>query len=294
MPEGMIIKALSGFYYVTDGNRQVRCRARGVFRKRHVVPLVGDHVTYEAKKATEGYILSVGQRSTMLNRPPIANVDQAVLVFSVAEPAFDDQLLDRFLVHMEAHRIPSLICLTKWDLLDAGGDEAMRKLMARYTKIGYPVIRTSSVKNLGLADLRKHLEGMINVITGQSGVGKSSLLNGLDHSLSIDTQEISQSLGRGKHTTRHVELLPIAAGGFVADTPGFSSLEIPPLSPGELEQCFPEFSEFRTLCRFRGCTHFAEPGCAVKKAVKEHLIDVNRYAHYQAFSQEIGKRKRRY
>ncbi|GGL44340.1 ribosome small subunit-dependent GTPase A [Sporolactobacillus putidus] len=294
MPEGTIIKALSGFYYIADGNRQIRCRARGVFRKRNVMPLVGDHVTYEATKATEGYILSVGERRNALNRPPIANVDQAILVFSVAEPVFDDQLLDRFLVHMEAHHIHSLICFTKWDLLAADEDEAMRRVMARYVRIGYSVIRTSSLKNLGLTDLRKNLEGMISVITGQSGVGKSSLLNELDHSLSIDTQEISQSLGRGKHTTRHVELLPIAAEGFVADTPGFSSLEIPELSLNDLEYCFPEFSAFRTSCRFRGCTHLAEPGCAVKKAVDDHLIDLHRYAHYQAFFQELSRRKPRY
>lgn len=294
MPEGTIIKALSGFYYVRDGDRRVRCRARGVFRKRKIVPLVGDHVTYEAEKITEGYILSIGERKNVLNRPPIANVDQAVLVFSVAEPDFDDQLLDRFLVHMEAHHIHSLICLTKSDLLDREREDALLKSIEGYVRIGYPVVSTSTLKKIGLSDLHKRLEGMISVITGQSGVGKSSLLNGMDQTLSIDTQEISQALGRGKHTTRHVELLPVAAGGYVADTPGFSSLEISELSVQDLESCFPEFSAYRPLCRFRGCTHLAEPDCAVKKAVEEHQIDQRRYAHYQAFFQEISRIKKRY
>ncbi|MCO7174654.1 ribosome small subunit-dependent GTPase A [Sporolactobacillus kofuensis] len=292
MLEGTIIKALSGFYYVNDGQQQIQCRARGVFRKRGLSPLVGDHVGYEAKKPTDGYILSIQKRKNELKRPPIANIDQAILVFSVAEPAFDSQLLDRFLVQMEAQNIDPLICLTKWDLLSQVEAEAMRLRVDTYARIGYPVVITSSMNNEGLDALRNQMENRISVITGQSGVGKSTLLNHLNQSLSIDTQAISQSLGRGKHTTRHVELMPIGVNGYVADTPGFSSLELPDITVTELEHCFPEFDGYRDHCRFRGCTHIAEPDCMVKEAISEKKIDQKRYAHYQVFFNEINQRKK--
>ncbi|RYL95381.1 ribosome small subunit-dependent GTPase A [Sporolactobacillus sp. THM7-4] len=294
MPEGTIIKALSGFYYVKDREKQIQCRARGIFRKRKVTPLVGDHVTYEAKKPTDGYILSIGERKNSLNRPPISNVDQAILVFSVAEPAFDDQLLDRFLVHMEAHHIPPVICLTKWDLLNSQEENDIRRMIDVYQNIGYKIIVTSSKRKSGIDHLKDQLGGRISVITGQSGVGKSSLLNEIDESLHINTQAISQSLGRGRHTTRHVELLPLKGGGYVADTPGFSSLDFMELSLSELEKCFREFSAFSGSCRFRGCTHLAEPDCAIKHAVAEKKIEPRRYKHYQLFYHEINQRKRRY
>lgn len=294
MPQGMIVKALSGFYYVENGRGQVRCRARGLFRKRNVTPLVGDHVAYEAEGPEEGYILSIEHRKNMLHRPPIANVDQALLVFSVAEPDFDAQLLDRFLVHMEANRIPSVICLTKWDLAGPSLAETVSKWITVLGKAGYPVLVTSARVHRGLDDVRRCLEGRISVITGQSGVGKSSLLNSMDRSLNIDTRAISQALGRGKHTTRHVELLPVAAGGYVADTPGFSSLDFPELSPQDVESCFPEFAALRASCRFRGCTHTAEPDCAVKEAVRDGRIDQTRYTHYCLFYQEISRRKKHY
>ncbi|MDF2909158.1 MAG: rsgA [Sporolactobacillus laevolacticus] len=292
MLEGTIVKALSGFYYVKDGEKQIQCRARGVFRKRGVSPLVGDHVSYEAEKPTDGYILSIKERKNALKRPPIANIDQAILVFSVAEPAFDSQLLDRFLVQMEAHHIEPLICLTKWDLLPHEKAESFHDRLNTYVKIGYPILVTSSLKKEGIATLKEHMENRISVITGQSGVGKSSLLNSLDQSLNIDTQAISQSLGRGKHTTRHVELIPIALNGYVADTPGFSSLELPDMTLADLERCFPEFNDYRESCRFRGCTHLAEPDCKVKEALAEGRIDQGRYKHYQLFFQEISQRKK--
>ncbi|RYM07221.1 ribosome small subunit-dependent GTPase A [Sporolactobacillus sp. THM7-7] len=294
MPEGVIIKALSGFYYVKDGEKYIQCRARGIFRKRKIIPLVGDHVQYEAERPTDGYILSIGERKNMLNRPPIANVDQAILVFSVREPDLDAQLLDRFLVHMEVHRIRSVICLTKWDLLGEEASDSFRSLIDVYIKIGYPVVITSSRTRYGLEDLSDRLAGSVSVVTGQSGVGKSTLLNALDDSFQIDTQAISRSLGRGRHTTRHVELLPFSGGGYIADTPGFSSLDITKLSLDELRVSFPEFLPFSESCRFRGCMHLAEPNCAVKAAVDSHDIDTGRYAHYRSFYQEISKRKRRY
>ncbi|WP_100487644.1 ribosome small subunit-dependent GTPase A [Sporolactobacillus pectinivorans] len=294
MSEGTIIKALSGYYYVKDGDRQIQCRARGIFRKRKETPLVGDHVEYEAENLKDGYIMSIGPRRNELNRPPIANVDQAFLVFSVREPAFDSQLLDRFLVHMESHSIRPVICLTKWDLLDLSEQDFMRRRMGDYEKIGYSVVCTSSLRHLGFEDVQKRMAGRITVITGQSGVGKSSLLNGMNHDLKIDTQAISQALGRGKHTTRHVELLPVGSGGYVADTPGFSSLDFSDIETEDLEGCFPEFAQFRDSCRFRGCTHIAEPDCAVKEAVANSGLNKERYSHYCFFFQEISSRKKQY
>ncbi|RYL92913.1 ribosome small subunit-dependent GTPase A [Sporolactobacillus sp. Y61] len=294
MPEGTIMKALSGFYYVSDGEALVQCRARGVFRKRKVTPLVGDHVEYEAERKTEGYILNIARRKNELDRPPIANVDQAILVFSITEPAFDDLLLDRFLVHMEAKHIPSTICMTKWDLLHEEEAEQWVAKLGVYKRAGYPLYFTSSLLGKGIDELRRSLSGEVSVITGQSGVGKSSLLNAIDHHFHIDTQAISQSLGRGKHTTRHVELLPVAGNGFIADTPGFSSLDFSHLSLQQLEQCFPEFAGYRGFCRFRGCMHIAEPDCAVKHAVEEGEMDRRRYDHYHLFYNEITRQKKQY
>lgn len=293
MPEGIIIKALSGFYYVKNGENVIQCRARGIFRKKKVSPLVGDSVVFEAENPTDGYILSINERKNVLNRPPIANVDQALLIFSVAEPDFDDGLLDRFLVHMESHQISSLICLTKIDLLGVEAREKLSKRIAPYQAAGYPVLLTSSLHRDGLEDVSGLIRGRISVITGQSGVGKSSLLNALNEQLSIDTQAISQALGRGKHTTRHVELLPVC-GGFVADTPGFSSLDFAEVEANDLEDCFPEFRTLRDSCRFRGCTHIAEPDCAVKTARDHGQISEARYQHYCMFFHEISQRKKVY
>ncbi|MET1247930.1 ribosome small subunit-dependent GTPase A [Sporolactobacillus sp. STCC-11] len=292
MTEGTIIKALSGFYYVKSGDEQVQCRARGLFRKQGVSPLVGDHVVYEAKNPTDGYILSIKERKNVLNRPPIANIDQAILVFSVVEPALDCQLLDRFLVYMEAHSISPVICFTKWDLIAEDEMEWIHARLEAYKKIGYPILFTSSLNQEGFTELRRIMDNRISVVTGQSGVGKSTLLNYLDESLNIETQAISHALGRGKHTTRHVELIPVSETGYVADTPGFSSLELPDLEPIELERCFPEFDAYRASCRFRGCTHLAEPNCRVKQALEEGEIDQSRYENYKVFFHELTERLR--
>jgi ribosome biogenesis GTPase len=294
MAEGTIIKAVSGYYYVKNGDHQIQCRARGIFRKRGVTPLVGDHVIYEAANPTDGYIKSIQPRNNFLNRPPIANIDQALLVFSVSEPDFDAQLLDRFLVIMEASRIGSVICLTKIDLLSEDQRAAFNKGLSVYRHAGYPVIVTSSKTHTGLGELKQILNRKVTVVTGQSGVGKSSLLNQMDTSLHIETQGISHALGRGKHTTRHVELLQVGDAGYVADTPGFSSLDITQVDASELAFCFPEFSTFSPSCRFRTCSHIAEPDCAVKKAVEMGEIDAKRYDHYCFFYQEIKNKKRFY
>lgn len=293
MPKGKIIKALSGFYYVQAEDAIYQCRGRGIFRKQSVTPLVGDYVEFESTSITDGTILAIEERENELNRPPIANVDQALLIFSAVEPEFDVKLLDRFLVHIEARSIQPTICITKMDLADETVRENMKSWQAVYEKIGYEVHLISSHTEEGLLELKALLREKTTVIAGQSGVGKSSLVNALDVNLSIETNAISESLGRGKHTTRHVELLAIE-GGFVADTPGFSSLEFNEIEADQLDACFPELHHLSGQCKFRGCTHRSEPGCAVKEGLENGEVAPSRYDNYLTFFDEISTRKRRY
>ncbi len=293
MATGMIVKALSGFYYVHNEEGLFQCRGRGNFRKRQIKPLVGDQVEFEAENRTDGYILEVFERKNELIRPPIANVDQAILVFSALEPDFSPLLLDRFLVHIEANDIAPLIIISKIDLLDTASRQEIDEHKRQYEQIGYHVLLTSTMDIDGLEHLTPYLKGKVSVVAGQSGVGKSSLLNHLKPELAIETNEISTHLGRGKHTTRHVELLPIS-GGLVADTPGFSSLDFIHLEAEDLSSCFPEMAERASDCKFRGCTHTSEPGCAVKKALELGEINASRFEHYVQFLEEIKNQKRRY
>ncbi|WP_445488332.1 ribosome small subunit-dependent GTPase A [Niallia sp. 03133] len=293
MPEGKIIKALSGFYYVLSDGVVTQCRGRGVFRKNKVTPLVGDEVVFQAENETDGYILEVKERKNELVRPPIANVDQAILVFSSVEPEFSTALLDRFLVLVEYNRIQPIICMTKMDLASAEQVEKMKKYAAHYEEIGYPVILTSSETDEGIHLFTPYLKGKISVFAGQSGVGKSSLLNAIRPELELKTDEISSHLGRGKHTTRHVELISID-DGLVADTPGFSSLEFTELELADVNYCFPEIEKASENCKFRGCLHLSEPKCAVKTEVEAGVIPDYRYEHYKDFLQEIKERKPKY
>lgn len=294
MPQGKIVKALSGFYYVQDGERLIQCRGRGVFRKNKVTPLVGDEVEYQADNDQEGYVLEVFSRKNELIRPPICNVDQAILVFSAVEPDFSTSLLDRFLVLIEANDINPVIVISKMDLILT--DEVKEKVLSYakdYEKIGYNVVLTSTVESTVGKDLLPILHGKISVFAGQSGVGKSSLLNVLRPELELKTDDISTHLGRGKHTTRHVELIAVGSG-FVADTPGFSSLEFTGIEVEDLTYCFPEMHERSGNCKFRGCTHVKEPACAIKEAVENGEIPQYRYEHYLTFVEEIRERKPRY
>ncbi|MET3698030.1 ribosome biogenesis GTPase [Bacillus oleivorans] len=293
MPEGKIMKALSGFYYVASDDKIYQCRGRGVFRKNKVTPLVGDMVEFQAENELEGYILDVKERKNELVRPPISNVDQAIITFSCLEPSFNSVLLDRFLVLIESKQIHPVICITKIDLVDKSTQQELDQYAEDYRKIGYDWIVTSSKEKLGLDQLTPYLKEKTSVVAGQSGVGKSSLLNAINPKLELKTNDISAHLGRGKHTTRHVELLSIAEG-FVADTPGFSSLEFDEIELDELSSCFPEFLSASESCKFRGCHHMNEPKCAVKLGVEQGDIPSYRYQHYLSFYQEIKDRKPRY
>lgn len=299
MREGLITKALSGYYYVQDDERLVQCRARGILKKRGESPLVGDRVAYSLTDNGEGTVERIEPRHSVLIRPPIANADVAVLVFSVIRPELSLALLDKFLVHVEHSRMDALLVLTKMDRIteDEDGEriradvEAARDL---YASLGYQVLITSAHKREGIGELQGALAGRINVFAGQSGVGKSSLLNALVPGLSLETNEISDKLGRGKHTTRHVELVSLPGGGYLADTPGFSQLDFAELGIDQIGACFREFQALSAGCKFRGCTHIHEPSCAVLEAKAQGTIASSRYAHYLSFMAEWKETRRRY
>lgn len=282
--EGQIRKALSGFYYVASEGKIHQTRARGNFRKKKLTPLVGDEVVFSSEENSEGYILELLPRKNELVRPPVANVDQGVIVTSLVEPNFSYNLLDRFLVTLENNEIHPIIYLSKTDIVS---DSTMvEKIRSVYEPLGYPVIDGEQDKKK-LTDLFAH---HLTVFMGQSGAGKSTLLNDVSPELNLATGEISDALGRGRHTTRHVELLDLF-GGLVADTPGFSSIEFLELTVEELPKEFPEFRAAAPKCRFRECRHVKEPGCEVKRQVEAGEIAQSRYDNYLQFLQEIEKRR---
>lgn len=291
MPTGQIRKAISGFYYVFNEGNLVQTRARGVFRKRGQSPLVGDFVTYTIEGENDGTVTEIEPRKNELVRPPIANIDQALLVFSVTEPDFNLHLLDRFITVIEGYEIEPVVVLTKVDLLEEAALAEVKKQASYYESIGYTLLYTFK----GDASLKERLYPLLgektSVLAGQSGVGKSTLLNTLLPKLALKTGEISTALGRGKHTTRHVELIDVG-NGLLADTPGFSTFEMDHIEKEELSSCFIEMNKYS--CKFRGCMHVKEPGCAVKEAVEKGEIASHRYEHYLQFLEEIIDRKPRY
>lgn len=305
MPTGLIVKALSGYYYVhpdeyPDKN-VIQCRARGILKKQRESPLVGDYVTFSMQNDDEGTVNEIANRNIELIRPPIANVNVVVIVCSVLEPALNCKLLDRLLVHIEHTGLHAIIVLTKCDLIDVLPMKKqtevrnyMHEIIKLYTRIGYDVISMNAHKRDGYQQLEKKLQQHISVLAGQSGVGKSSLLNAILPHLHLKTDKISHRLGRGKHTTRHVELLPLPYGGYVADTPGFSQLDFIVFQAEQLGNCFREFKPYVANCKFRNCTHIHEPGCQVKIALANGQIVHSRYSHYRLFYEEMKKKKRRY
>ena len=286
MAIGQIRKALSGFYYVKSGDALYQTRARGNFRKRRLAPLVGDRVEFSSTSPTDGYILAIQKRHNQLKRPPVANVDQAVVVTSAVKPDFNSNLLDRFLVILEAKEIQPLIYLTKTDLLDEAALAKLTTTLAYYQKIGYPVFMAPDPYQAdNIAALLRPFKDRLTVLTGQSGAGKSTLINHIAPELQLQTAAVSESLSRGKHTTRHVELWPLA-DGLVADTPGFSSLALTDLDLNTLGNLFPDFVALADQCKYRGCQHDHEPGCAVKAAVTAGELLASRYENYLQFRTE--------
>lgn len=296
MQEGQITKALSGFYYVTDNHDETyQTRARGVFRKKGINPLVGDYVYFESDNLKEGTLIEIKPRKNEMARPPVANVDTGVIISSVLSPNFSTSLLDRFLVMLEHKKIKPIVYISKLDLADEELKQGIQRYKEIYEGIGYPFITidTSKTENLRAeleASLSDYFTNQLVVFMGQSGAGKSTLLNYLNPELALETAEISKSLGRGKHTTRHVELLPLM-GGLFADTPGFSSLAFDDIEKEELPACFPEMEALSSQCKFRGCLHQHEPQCAVKAALEKHEIAEFRYENYLQILNDIQNRK---
>lgn len=284
--KGQIRKALSGFYYVYSAGKLYQTRARGNFRKLKISPLVGDEVVFESTNQTDGYILEMLPRKNELVRPAVANVDQAVIVTSLVEPNFSYNLLDRFLVTLAHQSIEPIIYLTKVDIFDE--EEKIDEIEHIYGSIGYKVIVAKETSEAN--ELEALFSEKLTVFMGQSGAGKSTLLNQILPELQLKTGEISDALGRGRHTTRHVELLEIA-GGLVADTPGFSAIDFLSIEAVELPREFPEFVARLDQCRFRECQHLNEPDCAIKAAVESGEIAQSRYDNYQQFMSEIEQKR---
>ncbi|HEX7058183.1 MAG TPA: ribosome small subunit-dependent GTPase A [Bacilli bacterium] len=303
MPNGLIMKALSGYYYVrpddASGNELVQCRARGVFKIKGVTPLVGDRVVYTVTENGEGTVAEIFPRRSELIRPPIANPDFALLVFSTREPDLNLTLLDKFLVHVEKAGLEAAICFTKLDLAIKSEDfrttagMTVREARECYERIGYDTFLVCARDGTGIPDLYAKLQNRMTVVAGQSGVGKSSLLNALITDLRLETAPISMKLGRGKHTTRHVELIGLPHGGMIADTPGFSQLDFADIAPDELTQYFREFAQYADSCKYRGCLHVSEPGCQVRRAKESGGIAPHRYENYRIFLEELKAKKRR-
>ncbi|MBC5690174.1 ribosome small subunit-dependent GTPase A [Mediterraneibacter sp. NSJ-55] len=291
--QGKIIKGIAGFYYVDVVESGVyECKAKGIFRKDKKKPLVGDEVEIEVFSDTEkeGSIIEILPRKNELVRPAVANIDQALVVFAVTEPSPHFQLLDRFLVMMDCKGIPAVLCFNKKDIAQ---DTQVAELKEVYEACGYPVLFTSAKKEENMDRLKAFLKGKTTAVAGPSGVGKSSLINLMQSEVKMETGRISQKIARGKHTTRHSELIVIEEGSYIMDTPGFSSLYVNELEKEELKYYFKEFAQYEGTCKFHGCDHIHEPDCAVKAAVEEGKIHKIRYKDYTDIYQEL-KEKRRY
>ena len=272
---GRIIKLISNDYTVlTLNNKKHVCKARGKFRNDKITPLVGDMVEFDEKN---NYILKVLERKNELVRPPVSNIDQAIIVTSAKDPNFSSNLLDKLLVIIEFNNVEPIICFTKLDLLNDNQSNEMSIIMNYYKSIGYTVVTNNESEKI-----KQILEKKITVLTGQSGAGKSTLLNKLDLNLDLKTDQISYALGRGKHTTRHVELLEIF-NGLVADTPGFSSIDFNGMENSDIRDNFIEFNEYKELCKYKDCMHEKETDCGIKQKVKENTILKSRYENYLKF-----------
>jgi len=290
MKTGVITKGIGGFYYVDTGEDVYECRARGKFRLKNITPLVGDVADIEADETSkQGYVLNIHPRTNEMVRPAIANVDQVMMVFAAKRPDINMTLLQRFLIYAEYVGLNIIVCLNKIDL-DENQDylEVVKMLQS----ISYPIVLTSTKKLIGIDELKSALKNKTTVFAGPSGAGKSSLLNLVQTGLVLKTGDLSKKIDRGTHTTRHAELINLEIGGRVADTPGFTSLELNNIEAEKLQFLFPEFERFSD-CKFSRCLHDTEPQCGVKEAVKQEKISPIRYEYYISLLKEL-KEIRRY
>ncbi|MGN0154862.1 MAG: ribosome small subunit-dependent GTPase A [Lachnospiraceae bacterium] len=289
--KGKIIKGIAGFYYVYAGHNIYECKAKGIFRNQKQKPLVGDdveiHILDEEKGI--GNIEQILPRHSELIRPAVANVDQALVVFAAASPEPNFNLLDRFLLMMEKQEVPVVICFNKVDLVTEAQFLEYEKI---YSGSGYPVISASTYEEHGMDTLFSVLKGKTTTLAGPSGVGKSSIMNMLNPNANMDIGDISKKIERGKHTTRHSEIIPVDEDTYLMDTPGFSSIYFYDMEPEELKQYYREFEEYEPYCRFGGCNHIGETECGIKQAVKEGEISQSRYDNYRLFFEELKDKKR--
>lgn len=289
MQTGTIQQSLSGFYDIYSGGHIYRTRARGNFRKRGIKPVVGDHVEF-----ADGYLLKVLPRDNALKRPLVANIDTAVIVTAATQPTFSANLLDRQLIALELQHIRPVIYFSKTDLLDDQQWSVIQQTAADYRAIGYQVFANRDpFDKVQISQLLDNLKKQTVTMMGQTGAGKSTLLNHLDPDLDLATGEISNALKRGRHTTRKVMLIQVGQA-LIADTPGFSSYEDFTMTPQQLAACFPEMVALAPECKFRGCLHLKEPGCAVKSAVKNAKIRQSRYDNYVQFQTLLRDQKPKY
>jgi ribosome biogenesis GTPase len=283
---GTIIKGIGGFYYIKTEEGIIECKARGIFRHNDLKPMVGDKVEIEVTNG-KGVINSIHERTSELIRPTVSNVTQAYVVFAIKNPDINFDLLNRFLVLCEHNNIKAIVCLNKIDLCS---EEERTNIKSIINNLGYEVLYINAKGQMGLDVLRSGLSDNVTVLCGPSGAGKSTLINALADKEHMETGEISEKLKRGKHTTRHSELIPVE-DGFLVDTPGFSSLDLDFIEKDDLKYCFPEFIDYNEECKFTGCNHYKEPKCAVKNAVEEGKISTLRYEFYIRSLEDIMRRK---
>ncbi|MFI3237667.1 MAG: ribosome small subunit-dependent GTPase A [Lachnospiraceae bacterium] len=289
---GKITKGIAGFYYVyVQGYGMYECKAKGVFRKNNQKPLVGDDVVIDvlSMEPANGNIVEILERKNSLIRPAVANIDQAMVIFSLKKPAPNLNLLDRFIIQMEQQNLDTIVCFNKSDLAD---EEEINDMRSIYERAGYRVMVVSAKEDADVDAVLKILAGKTTTVAGPSGVGKSSLINRMQTKTVMETGSISEKIERGKHTTRHTQIIPLGDEAYILDTPGFSSLELFDLEKEELSYYFKEFAEHDDGCKFTGCSHTHEPVCGIKKAVAEGVISNERYESYKVLLQELAQKKK--
>ncbi len=284
--QGTIVKGIAGFYYIKIDNDVVECKARGKFRHSELTPMVGDKVEIEVKNG-KGVINQIYPRTNELIRPYVANVTQALVVFALKSPEINVDLLNKFLVNCEYNSLKAIVCFNKLDLVSK---EDINEATEMVKSAGYETLFLKAKEGYGLDEIEEKLKDNVTVLCGPSGVGKSTILNTIMGREVMATGEISERLRRGKHTTRHSELVDMG-NGFLLDTPGFSSLEVELIAKEDLQQCFPEFNSYRGECKFTGCLHYKEPSCAVKHGVESGEINKKRYEFYIKTLEEIMSKK---
>ncbi|MFR4352378.1 MAG: ribosome small subunit-dependent GTPase A [Roseburia sp.] len=290
--QGKIVKGISGFYYVHIAESGIyECKAKGVFRNQNIKPLVGDNVEIAILDEREklGNIEEILPRSNALIRPAVANIDLALVIFAAAKPQPNFNLLDRFLIMMEYQKVPVTICFNKSELLP---EKVLHGFSDIYAACGYPVAYTSAKRQQGIEELLSLLDGKTTAVAGPSGVGKSSLINCLQPGRQMETGAISKKIERGKHTTRHSEIIPVCGNTYIMDTPGFSTLNIPGFQKEDLQQYYREFARYEPYCRFQGCSHIGEPDCGVKEALEAGKISPLRYENYRLLYEELKNMKK--